>query len=187
MFVHGASAGSVGAWALSYAYAEEGIHLNGAVMDSYIVTERIVPVFEAGITPMNADPDFDLAAVQHKVGPFASDPALLPENAVAAGWDHVPIYSLDGKQDEYCGGNGPVIPVAAAAGYDNNCRFVYDGLNEAVAARPDSPHRALVYPVGGHVLTRSVGVWNDDIDAWLDGILAGDPAYPFTRSTFRGR
>ena len=184
VFVHGASSGSVGAWALSYAYAREGIRLTGAVMDSYVMTERIVPVFEAGITPMNADPEFDLAAVQEKVGPFASDLSLLPENAIADGYVDVPIYSLVGKHDEYCGGNKPVIPVAAAAGYDNNCRFVYGALNEAVAAQPGSPHRALVYPIGGHVLTRSVGGWNDDIDAWLDGILASDPAHPFARSTF---
>jgi len=44
VFAHGTSAGSIGAFALGFAFAQEGINLNGVVMDSGLITPRMIAI-----------------------------------------------------------------------------------------------------------------------------------------------
>ena len=61
----------------------------------------------------------------------------------------------------------------------NNCVYVHAGFAAAVDSQVDSPHAYLVVPGGSHVTTKKPGVVNDEVDAWLDGILTEDAPYPF--------
>jgi len=49
--IHGTSAGSVGAFAWSYALHEKGIDVNAAILDAYLITPRLLRYMRAGVTP----------------------------------------------------------------------------------------------------------------------------------------
>lgn len=180
VFVHGISAGSVGAWSLAYSFAQEGIDLNGAIMDSYLISDRLGVLIERGVvTRPNFNEGFSAEAVIEKVGPFADpDGGLLADDRVAAGFDEVPLFDVDGNESGYCGGEFPPIPEAQEEGR-TNCEYLHGGMADAIAAQPDSPHRSLVVDGPGHVVTNNDGPWLDEIEGWLADILAGDPGEPF--------
>lgn len=179
VFVHGTSAGSVGAWALTYSLDQEGTDVTGTVLDSYFIGPRLDELFAAGVTPLQiSDPDFDPAQVIEKVG-FFTDHAYV-EDEIAAGFRAVPLFAVTGGADPTCAGALPPIAAAVSAGYTNNCDYWQGGVEDAIAAQPSSPHDSYVLPGGPHV--PSVGPYpqvHDRIDTWLDGILATDPAPPF--------
>jgi len=109
VFLHGGSAGSAGAYHVSAAFARSGIRLNGALLDCYVLTSRHELLFAAGCTPLNVDPTFDPMQVAEKVGPFASDPALLLENNVG-GEMEIPYFDLQGMVDPHCCGDAAAVP-----------------------------------------------------------------------------
>lgn len=188
VFVHGTSAGSVGAFALAHQLHTEGIDLNGAIMDSYVITKRLDPLFEAGVLPQSRRPGFDPAKVTEKVGPYADpDGPLIPEAQVAAGFDAVPLMDIAGESDPLCAGQlAPVAEaVADAAGTEppqepNNCRHVHHGFALAVADQANSPHEARFVPLGGHSPTkRNGGVAHDWVSTFVNDILSSNPPHPF--------
>ncbi len=180
VFVHGLSAGSVGSYALAYSFAQEGIDLTGAIMDSYLISDRLQTLIDREVvTKPNFTAGFRAEAVIQKIGPFADPGAgLFPDETVAAGFDDVPLFDLDGNDSGYCGGERPPIPEAEAEGR-TNCEYLHGGLAEAIDAQPDSPHRSEVYDGVGHVVLTKDGPWIDDVEDWLDDILATNPAPPF--------
>ncbi|CAN5761192.1 hypothetical protein BH24ACT3_BH24ACT3_14800 [soil metagenome] len=185
VFVHGQSAGSVGAYSVSYAFSQAGINLTGAVLDSYLISDRLNDLFDAGVTPQQRqDPDGDYqTGAAEKIGPFVSDPTLFAEQTVAGGFDDVHLFDLQGTADPFCAGQLPPIAPAVAAGFDNNCRYVHGLLADAVSAQGGSPHR-VVHPEGvGHVPTSRPGPVHDLIDDWIVDVLAVNPADPWPRDS----
>ncbi|MEM6996810.1 MAG: hypothetical protein AAF721_40280 [Myxococcota bacterium] len=164
---HGTSAGAFGAFGLAYAYAQEETHLRAAIMDSGLATHRNRDVFELGCTfaQLN-DPALEFSLLEEKIGPFFAHADLLPEVAIANGFDAVPLYVLAGGDDPRC--CSPTVTVSEA--YPDNCSFVHGGVTEAVADTAPNPHRSVVMAGMGHVLTDDEGPWVDDIDAWLAAV-----------------
>ncbi len=179
VFLHGTSAGSVGAFSLAYTLHQDGITLNGAVLDSYIITPRLETLLDAGVLPQQQDVGFDYQAVVDKVGRFADITlGFYPEAVVADGFDAVPLLDVVGTADPTCAGQLPAV--AGIEPFTNNCRYVHGGLADAIAGQADTPHDVLVLEGAGHVPTKGGGaVVQDPIDTWLTGILDGDPPNPF--------
>lgn len=178
--IHGTSAGSVGAFALSYALHERGVDVNAAILDAYLVTPRILPYMRAGVTPqVRNNADFDYDQVIAKVGRFADVGAagVTPERVITEdGFRAVPLLDVVGDRDPHCAGELAPLPVAGGA---NNCVYVHGGFAAAVDAQTNSPHGYLVVPGGGHTTTKKPGIVHDEVDAWLDLILTEDAPHPF--------
>ena len=141
VFAHGTSAGSAGAYALGFAFAQDGINLTGVVMDSSIATPRRTPIFiamAAGNSKIVPQDAVDILKREskwlggargliEKVGVMI-DPEypFHPEAAVRAGYKSVPLLILAGKKDPFFGGKGiPPIAEAKAAGLGKCSRRCY--------------------------------------------------------------
>jgi acetyl esterase/lipase len=181
VFAHGTSAGSVGAFALAFSLAAEQRPLTGVVADSYVVTDRNFAIFDtfAGAFGFPFGGSFEVRQAIEKVGLFADPSAgLHPEAQIASGFVATPVLFVGGDADPFCGGNQLPVPEAAAFGL-NNCDWVYDGVRNAVANQPNSPHRVAILDGVGHVPTSSPGQVNDIVDAFLYDVMSAGPA-PFS-------
>lgn len=178
VFAHGASAGSVGAFSLAISYAAEGTRLTAIVADSSIMTPRKLTIFDyfAGAPGFPFGAEFDPQGVIDKVGIFA-DPLqpFLPETMVNDGFADVPCLFIGGDTDPFDAGDQPPIPEAIAEGL-NNVDWVYDGLRQAVANQPDSPHQVSIIDGAGHVPADIPGVANDMVDDFIANALASNPS-----------
>src|SRR6056297_1760159 len=167
--VHGTSAGSVGAFALSFALHEVGVEVNAAIMDAYLVTPRLAPYMDAGVTPqVRNNADFDITEVVEKVGRFADTGpgGVFPERVVADDdFRAIPLLDIVGDADAHCAGGLPPLP--ATNGVDN-CTFVHGGFAASIDAQADSPHGQIIIAGGGHSTTKRPGPVNDLVDDWLD-------------------
>ena len=186
VFAHGTSAGSNGVYYLSYSFAHIGVQLTGGIMDSTFPTPRYFPIFEAYVGnpafPFNK-PGFDVYEGAAKIGFFGNvDLGNHTEAQVNAGFTDVPLLVMGGDADPFCAGNLAPIAEAAAAGL-NNCDWYYDGVRQAVAAQPNSPHQVSIIDGAGHVPTHEVqgvgAVASDIVDTFIGDILAGSPPAPF--------
>ncbi len=182
VFAHGTSAGSIGVFSLAIGYAAEGTALTGVVADSSAFTPRTLPIFAAfaGVAGFPFPGDFDPQGVIDKIGVLA-DPDLpfFPEAMVSNGFDDAPVLFIGGDADPFSAGNQPPIAEAVAAGL-NNADWKFDGLRQAVANQPDSPHQVTILDGAGHVPTNLPGVANDIVDDFIGQILSTGPPYPFT-------
>lgn len=181
VIAHGTSAGSVGAFSLATAFAAEGTHLTAAVADSYIVTPRIEPIFQAyaGVAGYPFDETFDIQGVVDKIGFYIDmEKPAYPEARVSQGFNEVPILFIGGAIDQFCAGNLAAIPEALAENLEN-CDYVFDGLRQAVAAQPDSPHQVSLLDGQGHTPTNNPSPAHDVVDAFIGGVLVTNPPYPF--------
>ncbi|MDZ7784999.1 MAG: hypothetical protein U5K56_19325 [Halioglobus sp.] len=181
VIAHGTSAGSVGAFSLASAFAAEGTHLTAVVADSYIVTPRIEPIFQAyaGVAGYPFGETFDIQGVVDKIGFYIDmEKTAYPEARVSQGFDEVPILFIGGAIDQFCAGNLAAIPEAVAENLEN-CDYVFDGLRQAVAAQPDSPHQVSVLDGQGHTPTNNPSPAHDVVDAFIEGVLLTTPPYPF--------
>jgi hypothetical protein len=169
VFAHGISAGSVGAFSLAQAFVADGRPLTGVVADSYIVTPRMFPLFDAlgGRRGFPFAAGFDPAQVVAKVG-AAIDPSrgADPEARIRAGFRATPVLFIGAEFDAYCGGNQAPIAPAAAAGLAN-CQWFYEGLRQAIAAQPSSPHQLVMIERADHVPTDREGPVNDIVDDFI--------------------
>ena len=183
VFAHGTSAGGLGVWGLAVGFAADGKPLTGVVSDSGLSTPRSRLIFAAfsGTPRYPYAADFDFDGVVNKIGAFADHRFQFhPETQVSAGFDDVPALFIAGKADPRAlGGNQPPIAEAAAAGL-NNVDWVYDGIRQAVADQPDSPHKVSVIDGAGHSPTNKPGVANDIVDDFISQVLLADPPHPFT-------
>jgi len=182
VIAHGTSAGSVGAFSLASAFAAEGTHLTAVVADSYIVTPRIEPIFQAysGVAGYPFDETFDIQGVVDKIGFYIDmEKPAYPEARVSQGFDAVPILFIGGAIDQFCAGNLAAIPEALAENLEN-CDYVFDGLRQAVAAQPNSPHQVSLLDDQGHTPTNNnPSPAHDVVDAFIGGVLVTNPPYPF--------
>ncbi|MEZ4452090.1 MAG: hypothetical protein R3B09_21680, partial [Nannocystaceae bacterium] len=181
VFVHGSSAGSPGAYAVAHAFGRAGVHLTGAVLDAFILSDGLLPLFDAGCTELQkAYPGFQIAEATVKNGPFAGDPTLYLDATLPGDLYDTPSFALLGGQDGFCCGAEAPVAGAIADGYTNNCEWAY---RDPFAALGDaqSPLFGSLYLKGkGHVLTKDVDpTVHGPIEAWYQAVLAADPAPPW--------
>ena len=186
VFAHGTSAGSLGVFAMSQAYTEEGAHLAAIVADSWAFTPpRIFDMFDAlvGVEGyvFNEGADLETDGMA-KIGYDYLGLGIYPEAVIEGGFVEVPSMYIIGENDPGCGGyRGGIleaIPQAAAAGL-SNCAWQYDDLRDAIANQPDSPHIFDLSPTGDHVETNRENPVNDRVDNFVTGVLATNPAQHF--------
>ncbi|MBT3202174.1 MAG: hypothetical protein HN350_19905 [Phycisphaerales bacterium] len=184
VFAHGTSAGSVGAYALGFAFAQEDINLTAVVMDSGMATPRQIKINKAfaGKKGFPRPRDFDVEAMIEKIGVMV-DPKrpFYPEAAVKAGFKSVPMLIIAGKKDRFFGGNFPPIAEAKAAGLCNHYWLV-DGLRKAIDQQNGSPHQILKLDKDGHVPTnRDANPANDAVDKFIRKHTTSRTNYPFAK------
>ncbi len=181
VFAHGTSAGSIGVFSMSQAYAEEGIYLTAIVADSWsIVPPRLYVVYEAlvgqpGYVFNTGDLRTDGIG---KIGFDYEGLGIYPAAKINAGFTEVPSMFIVGELDPACGGGLPTIPEAAAAGL-SNCGWMYDDLRAAIDNQTDSPHLLDLSPTGNHVDTNRVGAINNRVDNFLSVVLSANPPVVF--------
>ena len=185
VFAHGTSAGSIGVFAMSHAYAEEGTLLTAIVADSWaFVPPRVFDMHESLVGQegyvFNEGSDFRGDGMD-KIGFDYLGLGIYPEAVIEGGFVEVPSMYIVGEKDPGCGGyrDGilPTIPEAEAAGL-SNCGWMYDDLRDAIANQPDSPHVFDLSPTGDHVETNRGNPVNNRVDNFISGVLATDPPYP---------
>ncbi len=186
VFAHGTSAGSVGAYGLGFAFAQEGVNLTAVVMDSAIATPRQIPINKAlaGKRGFPRPRDFDVEAMIEKIGVMI-DPTrpFYPEAAVRAGYKSVPMLIVAGKKDRFFGGGFPPIAEAKAAGLCNHY-WVIDGLRQAIEEQKNSPHQILKLDKHGHVPTNKDGnPANDAVDKFIDKAISSRTGHPFEKAS----
>jgi hypothetical protein len=184
VFAHGTSAGSVGAYGLGFAFAQEDINLTAVVMDSGMATPRQIPINKAlaGKKGFPRPHDFDVEAMIEKIGVMV-DPKLpfYPEAAVRAGFKSVPMLVVAGKKDRFFGGGFPPIAEAKAAGLCNRY-WVVDGLRQAIKEQKNSPHQILKLDKWGHVPTNRDGSpAHDVVDKFIRKAVSSRVGYPFAK------
>jgi len=199
VFAHGTSAGSVGAYALGFAFAQEGITLTGIVMDSCIVTPRQTPIAIAmlknnsKIIPPDVlemvereNKDEWLGAYRgaiEKIGVMI-DPhyPFYPEAAVKTGFKSVPMLIIAGTKDPFFGGTIPSIAQAKAAGL-GNVEWMWDGLRKAIEKQKDSPHKLLIVNTGHVPTVKTPGhPVHDEVDKFIRRAISFSKSYPFTKN-----
>ena len=198
IFAHGTSAGSTGAYALGFAFAQDGINLTGLILDSSINTPRRTPIGLAMVrNGSKMIPPSSLKMIERqyrekwlgayrarieKIG-VMTDPEypFYPEAAVKAGYTSVPMLVVAGKQDPFFGGKAPIIPEAKAAGL-GNVEWMFDGLRKAIDEQNDSPHTLLIVKAGHVPTVKKPGhPVHDDVDAFIRKAVASSEAHPFAR------
>jgi len=183
-FAHGTSAGSFGAYALGFAFAQERINLTAVVMDSGLATPRQIPIVNAlaGKEGFPQPKDFKAEGAIEKIGVMI-DPEhpFYPEAAVRAGYRSVPMLIIAGKRDPFYGGGFPPIAEAKAAGLCNHY-WMMDVLRKAVREQRNSPHQIFMLDDWGHVPTNKEGSpAHDVVDAFIRGAASSRTSYPFER------
>ena len=186
VFAHGTSAGSLGVFAMSQAYAEEGTYLTAIVADSWAFTPpRIFDMFDALVGEegyvFNAGSDLRTDGMD-KLGYDYLGLGIYPEAVIEGGFVEVPSMYIVGEKDPGCGGYRggilPTIPQAAAAGL-SNCGWMYDDLRDAIDNQPNSPHVFDLSPTGDHVETNRENPVNNRVDNFVNGVLATIPPHVF--------
>ncbi|QFU76251.1 hypothetical protein EY643_11585 [Halioglobus maricola] len=184
VWAHGTSAGSTGVYNLTMSFAAENTYLTGTVPDSAIVTPNGDPLIEAynGEPGSNNQPGLDRDAVAEKMGFYGDfENKAYAEARISAGFDEVPMLFVGGQNDAFCYENFPAIPEALELGLDSNCAYHYEGIRQAIADQPDSPHQMAFVTDRGHVPTLDAGPVNNTVDTFIDDILADNPGAPFRK------
>ena len=183
VFAHGTSAGSIGVWALSQAYIEEGIYLTAAVADSWTFTPRVFDMFDSlvgqeGYVFNGGDLRTD---GMDKIGFDYGGLGYHPIAKINDGFTEVPHMFIIGEKDPGCGGTrGGIlepIPEAEAEGL-GNCAWQYDELIQTINDQPNSPHIFDLH-TGDHVETNRNHPVNDRVDAFLSEIWGTNPPSVF--------
>lgn len=175
VFFHGSSAGSAGAWNVGSSLARAGIRINGALLDSYVITRRSRELVAVGCSPVNnEDPEFVLADLEEKIGPTVTDESLFIESSLPPPF---PIYDLEGDQDPFCCGHIPAVAPARQLGYTSNCAWLHGRLIDGMTSLGPTV-RAEVVPGRGHVIAGEVGPHQEHLETWLRAILATEPDPP---------
>ncbi|AQA19274.1 hypothetical protein BST95_14500 [Halioglobus japonicus] len=184
VWAHGTSAGSSGTYNLAMSFVAEGIHFTGAVPDSLFPTPRAIPLTAAyGGDPKSPyQQGFDPEAAAEKIGFYGDlSRGAYPEARIGAGFTDVPFLFTGGRNDPFCNHNLPVIPEAIAEGIDHNCDYYHEGISQAIAGQPNSPHQLAYIQDRGHVPTLDAGPVNNTVDAFMGDILADNPGAPFRK------
>lgn len=184
VFVHGTSAGSLGAYAVGLSYAAEGVALTGVISDSVLgLRGSFIQAQLAGTPGFPQQAGFDQAAISAKVGDWRDEAFRLdPESRFAAGFDGTPILQIGGMVDPQCAGNRNPLPEASADGFENNCAWVAQPLKDLIQgmdAEPGTLHAVALFEGEGHVPTTKPGAAHDVVDAFIDRTISKETSPPF--------
>ena len=184
VYAHGTSAGSYGAYTLAFAFAQEGINLNGVVMDSGIFTPRLKPIMNTfsgkGKFPMGRG--FNYEGSQEKIGVML-DPnkPFNPESAVENDFRAAPMLVICGERDPFYGGDFAPLPQAKEAGL-SNCAWMFDALLRAVKKQKNSPHQVVIAKNWGHTPSEKIGNGSHNmIDDFIEKSKSFNKTYPFKK------
>ena len=184
VFVHGTSAGSLGAYAVGLSYAAEGVALTGVISDSVLgLRASFIQAQLAGTPGFPQQAGFDQAAISAKVGDWRDEAFRLdPESRFAAGFDGTPILQIGGMVDPQCAGNRNPLPEASADGFENNCAWVAQPLKDLIQgmdAESGTLHAVVLFEGEGHVPTTKPGAAHDVVDAFIDRTISKETSLPF--------
>jgi len=182
VFVHGTSAGSVGAYAVGLSYAAEGVALTGVISDSIFgLRSSFIQSQLAGTPGFPQQEGFDQAAISAKVGVWrASASRLDPESRLGAGFDGTPILQIGGLADPQCAGNRDPLPEAVADGFENNCEWMAQPIKDLIQG---TIHEVAEFEGEGHVPTiHDPSGSHDIVDAFIDRTISQEQAFPFAGS-----
>lgn len=174
VYVHGTSAGSVGAYAVGLSYAAEDVFLNGVICDSVLGTRGVYIQDQlAGMPGYPQQEGYDPAAFSKKAGVWREEASLLPEAQIGAGFDGTPILQVGGLDDPQCAGDRLPLPQASTDGFDNNCEWMAQPLKDLIASQPGSTHEVAQFEGEGHVPTIKIGAAHEVVDAFIDRVKFG--------------
>ena len=181
VFVHGTSAGSVGAYAVGMSYAAEGIGLNGVISDSILHSRGLViQNLFAGTPGFPQQDGYETSGVDAKVGVWRdSEKMLFPQHRIAAGFDMTPILQIGGMIDTQCAGDKTAISEAVEEGFSNNCEWMAQPMKDIIDTLPDSPHGLAQMKGEGHVPTIKPGASHDIVDTFIVASIQYSNNYPF--------
>ncbi len=182
VFLHGTSAGSIGAYAAGMSYASEGIALTGVISDLIPgIRKLIISDTLAGTPGFPDQAGWNSSLFDQKVGPWRyPSNQLTAEERFGAGFNMTPNLQVGGLDDPFCAGTFPPLDEAVADGFDNNCAWYAEPLR-LVAERPDNSLQLVNLENTGHVPTNDPGIVNDMVDDFIQGALERNPEYPFRR------
>ena len=184
VFVHGTSAGSVGAYAVGMSYAAEDIALTGVVADSILGPRgKFIIDHFAGQPGFTQQAGYNSSAFDAKVGVWREDASQLdPEWRIGAGFNKTPILQIGGLVDGQCAGNRDPLPEAEADGFANNCAWMAQPLRDLIKdleAGPGTLHVVAQIAGEGHVPTTKPGAAHGVVDAFINRTIAKEQAHPF--------
>ena len=162
-------------------FAAEGVALTGVVADSVLAARGVVMQDRlAGDPGFPQQEGYEPAEFNKKAG-FYRQPQneIYPAARISAGFDMTPLLFVGGLDDPQCGGGFPALAAAVADGFDGNCEWVAAEVSVAIDAQINSPHEVAVFDGLGHVPTNLVSPANDAVDAFIERVLAANPAAPF--------
>jgi hypothetical protein len=181
-WVHGTSAGSIGAWPVVLCYQQEGRPIAGLIGDSGAMTETSDPLFDTYLASgqLNYDASWSPEGIREKVGYFAKIENQAHPKAQIKTYDFRASAGLwiVGLSDKAYAANLDPIQEAIDAGLNNNPEYLMSRLNQAINEQNNSPHELHFLPNTGHVPTNDEGYANDLVDDFIDKVLASNPT-PF--------
>lgn len=131
VFLHGTSAGSIGAFSVAYTLEREGVELSGVIMDSHVLNED----FESLAASCGLPYDSDL--IRAKVGPV-TESNFMPERVVGRGEISVPILHLWSTGDPSCCGQTPYtfLDDQGVAQTMGSCDYHHEKFRSAIESNP---------------------------------------------------
>jgi len=186
VFVHGTSAGSVGAYAVGLSYAAEGNkQLAGVIADSVLSSRgKTIQKILAGEPGFPQDEGYDPDVFDNKVGFWrAPKNRAGPEERIAAGFDAIPLLFIGGLVDPQCAGERLPLPDVLQDGFDNNCKWIAAELMDTIKAQPNSPHRVSQFSGEAHVPTIKAGAAHDVVDEFIIAARAASTKAPANGTT----
>jgi len=181
-WLHGTSAGSIGAWSATLSYQQEGRPVTGLIGDSGALVETSDAIFDAYLETgqLNYDASWRPEGIQEKVGYFANlENQVHPKAQINTNdFRASPGLWIAGLSDPALAANLNPVQESIDEGFDNNAEYLMSGLNQAIKEQPSSPHELHFLPNTGHVPTNKEGPANDLVDNFIDRVLASNTA-PF--------
>lgn len=179
VWAHGTSAGGHGVWGLATSYAAEGNPITGIVSDSGLTSPTYLDfqnITEQGLGGRQQS-TWNGLEFGEKVG-FYTNPDIpaYPEAMIGqSDFRAVPSIFILGDIDPFCYGDANPVAKATAKNL-SNCGHLGENLRVSIDNQLNSPHELHVIPNTGHVPTNDPGPANDIVDAFIERILATNPA-----------
>jgi len=163
-WIHGSSAGSMGAWPVTFILASEGTPAIGAILDSSVQSRALIQ------GSVDQDGGVDLDNFAAKVGFWSNrNTTILAEEAVAGGFTATALLDVYGDRDPLCGYNPDFVPPPALdAGFTNACEYVHNALKVAIDETAPNLHESLQTPAG-HVVSFRAPI-TPSIEAWVTSV-----------------
>ena len=179
VWAHGTSAGGHGVWGLATSYAAEGNPITGIISDSGLTSPTYLEfqnITEQGLGGRQQS-TWRALEFAEKVGFYTNLEIPAYPEAMISQFDFraVPAIFILGDDDPFCYSDADPIPQASAKNL-SNCGHLGENFRVSIENQINSPHELHVIPDTGHVPTNDPGSANDLVDAFIERILATNPA-----------